>query len=163
MLIDCYSHVTEVGWFNILPPRVGWYIMGYESEPLPSFPELINCSHSVKLIIPPTHLLFRFIYRVLIPPLHHPDCTRHPLRLCEQFIDMVAGHPLRYVCLSPLNLHPYWVNPRGFHCLYYQGVLSLSVGPAFRHHACDPSRRPMVEPRQDLKHLRGHHPALAAI
>ena len=38
-------------WLILLPPRVGWDIMRYESEPLPSYHyhELRNCSYSIVL------------------------------------------------------------------------------------------------------------------
>ena len=59
-----------VGCLVLLMPGVGWYIIGYESEPLPSYPELRNCSYYVKLITPLPRLFLQFIYRVLILPLH---------------------------------------------------------------------------------------------
>ena len=40
---------TLVGWLILLPPGVGWDIMGYESDPLPSYLESSNCSYSVML------------------------------------------------------------------------------------------------------------------
>ena len=152
-----------VGWLILLTPGVGWDIMGYESEPLPSYPNLRNFSYFFKLITPLHCLLIRFIYRVSIPPLHQPDCPRNSLRLHAQCIDGAAGHPLRYVCLPPLDVHPYGVDPCGFHCLLYRWVLPLSAWPAFLRHHRDPSRRPMVELRQDLEYPHSHHPALAII
>ena len=38
-----------VGWLILLPPGVGCYIMGYESDPLPSYRNLRNFSHSIQL------------------------------------------------------------------------------------------------------------------
>ena len=38
-----------VGWLILLPPGVGWDIMGYESEPLPYYPRLRNCSYYIML------------------------------------------------------------------------------------------------------------------
>ena len=40
---------NHVGWLIILPSVVGWDIMGYESEPLPSHIKLRNCSYSIML------------------------------------------------------------------------------------------------------------------
>ena len=36
-------------WLILLPPSVGWDIMGYESEPLPSYLDLRNFSYSIML------------------------------------------------------------------------------------------------------------------
>ena len=143
-----------VQWLILLPLGVVWYIMGYESDPIPSYPYLRDCSSPVKLITPLTRLFLQFIYRVLIPPSHQPARPRHPLRLRAQFIYGAAGHLLRYVCLPPLDLHPTGVEPRGFYCLLYRWVLPLSSYPALRHHPRDLSRRAMVERRQELKHLQ---------
>ena len=117
-----------VGWFILLPPGVGWDIMGYEPETLPSYPELGNLYYSVKLITPLTHLLLRLIYRILIPPLHQPDRPRNPIRLCAQRIFWEAGHPLHYGCLPYLDVHPDGVDPHGFHRLLYQWVIHAQVG-----------------------------------
>ena len=128
---ECFFHPfvkftsTLVGWLTLLFFRVGWYIMGYESDPLPYYPKLRNCYYSVKLITPHSCLLLRFIYRVLIQPLHHSDLPRNPLRLYAQFIDGLEGHPLCYVCLKSLNVYPDGVENRGFHCLHYRGVVPL--------------------------------------
>ena len=129
-----------VGWLILLPPRVGQDIMGYESEPFTSYPELSNFSYSVTLITPPPCLLPMFIYRVLIPPSHQPARPRHPLRLRSQCIDGAAGHPLHYGCLPPLDVHPDGVDLWGFYRLLYQWVLPLSACPTFSvipviHHA----------------------------
>ena len=107
-----------VGWLILLPPGVGYYIMRYESDPLPSYPELRNFSYSVKLITTHPRLLPRFIYRFLIPPLYQTARPRHPLCLYVQFIDGESRHPLWYGRLSPLDLHPNGVDPRGFHFLH---------------------------------------------
>ena len=108
--------------------------MGYESGTLPSYPELRNCSYSVKLFTPRPCLFLRFVYHVLIPPLHQPAHTRHPLHLCSQCISGEAGHPLCYGHLPPLDIHPYGVEPRGFHYLiscylWCNAIRSLSISP----------------------------------
>ena len=36
-----------ISWLTLLPPVVGWDIMGCESEPLPSYNKLSNCSYTV--------------------------------------------------------------------------------------------------------------------
>ena len=149
----CLLAPLLVGWLIIIHPRVGWYITGYESYPLQYYPDLRNCYFSVKLIIPPTCLLLRFIYRVLIPPFHQPNRPRHLIRLCAKCIDGSAGHPLLYGCLPPLDVYPNGVDTCGFHRLLYIWVLPLSACPAFLRHHFDPSHRPMVEPQQDLEHL----------
>ena len=94
-----------VGWLIILPTGVGWYIMGYESDLLRSCPYLRNFSYSVNLFTPVPFLFLRFIYRVLIPPAHHPARLRHPIRLHAHHINREAGHPLSYGCLPPLDVH----------------------------------------------------------
>ena len=38
-----------VGWLILLPPIVGWDIMGYESDPLPSYLGLSNYSCYITL------------------------------------------------------------------------------------------------------------------
>ena len=154
---------NHVGWFILLLPGVGWDIMGYESEPLPSYPELRNCSYSVKLITPIPRLFLRLICRVLIPPAHHPARTRHPLRLHAKFIDRPAGHPLWYVRTLPLCVYSDGVEPRRVHHLLYCWILPLFVGPKFCRHPRDPLGRPMVEFCQDLEHLPSHHPTLTSI
>ena len=106
-----------VGWLILLLPGVGWDIMGYESEPLPSYPELINYPYSVKLITPLPRLFLWIIYRVLIPPEHHLARTRHPIRLHAQCIDWPAGHHLYYGHLQPLDVYFNVVEPRGVHRL----------------------------------------------
>ena len=111
-----YNVITVI-WLILLPPEVGWYIMGYESEPPPSYPKLRNCSYYLKLITPHPCLLISFIYHVLIPPMHQPGRPQHPLHLCAKCIDRAAGHPLRYFCLTPIHVHPYGVEPRIFHRL----------------------------------------------
>ena len=40
---------NHVGWLILSPPVVGWYIMGYESDPLPSYHELMNYSYYIML------------------------------------------------------------------------------------------------------------------
>ena len=67
---QCLDEHKIVGSLIILLPGVGWFIIGYESEPLPFYPKLRNCSYYVKLITNPPSLLLRFIYCVLISPLH---------------------------------------------------------------------------------------------
>ena len=110
---------------------VGWGIMGYESEPLPSYPKLRNCSYSVKLITTIPRLFFWLVYRVLIPPAQHPACPRYPLRLRVYCIDGETGYPLRYGHLMPLDVHPDGVEPRGLHCPLYRWILPLSACPTF--------------------------------
>ena len=66
-----------VGWLIILLPGVGWDIMRHESDPLPFYPDLRNCSYSFKLITTPPHLFLHVMYRILIPPAHHPACPQH--------------------------------------------------------------------------------------
>ena len=152
-----------LGWFIILPPGIGWYIMGYESDPLHSYPELSNFSYSVKLITPLPSLFLCLIYRVLILPEQHPDCPRHPLRFHVQFTERPAGHPIRYGCLWPLYVYYDGVEPCRVHCLLYRWILPLSVDPTFFHHLHDPSRHMMAELRQDLDHLPGNYQTLASI
>ena len=41
--------MTYVGWLILLLHRVGWDVMGCESEPLPNYHELRNCSYYIKL------------------------------------------------------------------------------------------------------------------
>ena len=152
---------TLVGWLISLLPGVGWDIIGYESEPLLSYPELRNCSYSVNLITPLPRLFLRFIYRVFIPPLHHMARPRHPLRLLAQCIDGASRHPLRYGCLPSFDVHSDGLDPRSAHCLIYRWVLPLYACPAIFRYPCDLLCRPMMERRQDLDHLPIHHPALA--
>ena len=76
-------------------------------------------------------ILLRLIYRVLAPPPNHPTRYRYPLRLLAELINGAAGHSLRYGCLPPPNLLPYWVNPRGFHCLHYRGYSHSPPAPRF--------------------------------
>ena len=153
----------KVGSLILLLPGVGWDIMGYKSDPLPSYPKLMNCSYSLKLITPPPRLLLRFIYCTLIPPLHQPARHQNMLHICANLIYRAASHPLQYGCLPPLDVHPDWPEPRDFHCIHYRWVLPLYACPAFRRHLRDPLRRPMVEPCQDLDHIPGHHTTLATI
>ena len=162
--LDIYQYPCWfVGWLIILTPGVGWDIMGYESETLPSYPVLSNFSYSVNLITPLPRLFLRFVYLVLIPSEHHPDRPWHPLRLCAYCIDRAPGHPLRYGPLILIDVHPDGVDPRGVHRLLYRWVLPLSACPVFLCHPCDPSRCPMVEFRQYLEHIPGHHPAISDI
>ena len=137
--------------------------MGYESEPLPSYPDIRNCSYSPKLITPLPRLYLWIIYQVLIPLAHHLHGPLHPLRLHAQFIHMPTGHPLRYVRLPPLYVYSYGVEPCRVHRLLYNWILPLSSGPTFRHHPRDPLHCPMVERCQDLDHLPVHHPTIAYI
>ena len=152
--------MTSVGCLILLPPGLGWDIMGYESEPLPSYTDLRNYSCSVKLITTLPCLLLRIIYRVFIPQAHHPDCPRHHLRLRAHWIDRPAGHPLRLGCLPSLDIYSDGLYPRGVHHLLYRWIPPLSACLTFRRHPCDPLRHPMVERCQDLEHLPGHHPAM---
>ena len=39
----------KFGWLIILPPGVGWDVMGYESDPLPSHLGLSSCSYYIML------------------------------------------------------------------------------------------------------------------
>ena len=80
-----------VGWLILLSPGVGWDIMGYESEPQPFYPDLRNWSYSISLITPIPRIFLRFIYRVLIPPAHHPDYPQHPIRLCAMEMEEKIG------------------------------------------------------------------------
>ena len=122
------------GWLILFPPMVGWDSMGYNLEPLPSYPDLRNCCYSVKLIKPSPCLLRRFIYHVLIPPWHQPACPRHPLRFLEKCIDEAAGHLLHYGRLLPLYVHLNGMDPLSLHWLHYRWVLALFVCPAIRLH-----------------------------
>ena len=137
--------------------------MGYESDPLHSYPKLRNRPYYVKLITPLPLLFLCFIYCVLIPPSHQPTRPRHPLRLRAQCIDGVAGHSLYYGRLPPLGIHPNGLDSRVFHCLFYRWVLLLSSCPTFFRHPCDPSCHPMVKLHQDLEHIPGQHPDLSFI
>ena len=64
---------TIVGWLIILPPTVAWYIMGYESDPLPYYndqkEQLLLFYTKLKPLL---RLLFSFIDNILIPPSLHP-------------------------------------------------------------------------------------------
>ena len=90
-----------VGWLFLLPRGAGWYIMGYELDPLPYYLELCNCFYSVGLITPLTSLFGWLVYRVLIPPVHHLAWPRNFLRLCSKCMYRPTGHLPRYVCLPP--------------------------------------------------------------
>ena len=94
-----------VSWLILISPGLGCDIMGYESEPLPSYTKLRNCYYSVNLITSLPRLFLRIIYRVLIPPAQHPDFPRHPIHLRSYWIEGAAGHPLCYGCLLPLDVH----------------------------------------------------------
>ena len=152
-----------VSWLIILLPRVGWDIMGYEWGSLPSSPKLRKWYHSVKLITPLPWLFLRLIYHVLIPPVHHPEHPWHPLRLRAQCIYRPAGHPLLYGRLPPLDVYADGLEPRGVHRLLYCWILPISACPIFRCRPRDPLLLPMVERRQDLEHLPGHHADLSSI
>ena len=93
-----------VGWLFLLFPGVIWDIMGYESDPLPSYPKLRNWSYSVMIITPHPCVLLKFIYLVLIPPMHQPAHPRHLICLCTQFIDGATGHSLHYDHLLPFDV-----------------------------------------------------------
>ena len=116
-----------VGWLILLPPEVGWDIIWYESEPLPSYPDLKNCSYSFKLITTLPHLFLHVMYRVLILPAHHPACPCHPLRLHAQCIDLLACHRLRYGQLPSFGVYYDGVDPSEVHRLLYCWILSLST------------------------------------
>ena len=137
--------------------------MEYESEPLPFYSDLSNCSYSVIFLTPLPCLFLWFVYRVLILPAYHLAVPRHMLRLRAQYIDRASDHPLRYVHLLPYDFHSNGVDSHCVHRLIYRFVLPLSTYPAFLDHSGDPSRHLIMEFRQDLEHLPGHHPALAAI
>ena len=111
--------------------------MGYESEPLPYYLELRNCFYSIKLITSLPRLFIRLINRVLISPSHHPACTQNPLRLHEKFIDRPAGHPIRYIHMSSLNVYSNGVDPCRVYCLLYRWILPLSACPTFCRHPRD--------------------------
>ena len=127
---------------------------------LPQVKELLLTS---KIITPIPSLLLVLIYQFLIPPTHHPARSRNPLRLCAQCIDRPAGHPTLYGGLQSLDVYSDGVDPCGVHHILYRWILPLSACPTFRCHPRDLSRRPMVERRQDLEHLPGHHPTLSSI
>ena len=55
--------------WTILPPPLGWNIMGYKSEPLPSYRCIRNCSYPI---------IFKYIYShlcVTLPPVPRPVTT----------------------------------------------------------------------------------------
>ena len=133
-----------VGCLILLPPVVGWDIIGYESGILPSCPKLSNFSYSIKLIKPLPSLFLRLIFRVLIPPAHHPAHPRNPIRLRAQCIYRPAVHPILYVRMPPLDVYSAGVEPRRDHRLLYLWMRPLSACPTFCCHPCDPSCRPMV-------------------
>ena len=118
-----------VGWLILLPTGVGWYIIGYESEPLHSYPELRNCSYSVKLSTPLPRLFLRLVYCVLIPPAHHPYHPQHIILFHAQCIYSPEGHPIWYVCLPTIGVYSDGVDPRGVHRLLYRWILPLSACP----------------------------------
>ena len=72
-IIFIFTHGT-VGWLILLPPGLCWYIMGYESEPLPSYHELRNYYYSIKLSCTPS-------FSTLWVPLPHPGPTIAPTGL----------------------------------------------------------------------------------
>ena len=137
--------------------------MGYESEPPPSYPKLRKCSDPVILITPLPRLFLWIIYRVLIPPAHHPARPRHPIRLRAQCMYRPSGHPLRYGRLPTLNVHSNGVETCRVHRLLYRWILTLFSCPTFSRNFCDLLQLPMVKRRQDLDHLPGHHPNLSSI
>ena len=52
---------NQAGWLILLPPGIGWDIMGYESEPLPSYISLSNFSYSIML---------NYTYYISTPQVH---------------------------------------------------------------------------------------------
>ena len=101
------NQYARVGWLIILPPGVGWYIMGNESYPLPSYQYLRNWSYYIKLSYTPSlstlqgHLprLGPTIAAIGLPPLSAlPPCTAY-----------------RWVIRPPFSLwfpNSFWCTPR---------------------------------------------------
>ena len=101
---NCYLIFCCCCCLNLPPVVVGWYIMGYESEPLPSYNKLRNRSYSIKKNKKNLRLILIFLYHVFIPPYHHTDCPQPTLRLGIEPIDVEACHLFRDGCLSSPNL-----------------------------------------------------------
>ena len=66
-----------------------------------------------------------------VPTTAQSDSSQHPTCFCAELIDGAVGHPFWYGCLSSPDVYPYGVEPHGFHCLHYQGVLPFSACPTF--------------------------------
>ena len=71
----------DLSCLTLLQPPVGWYIMGYESDPLPSCRWIRNCSYPKKITIVISGLLY-LPSHVLFPPPH--ESTRPRNLLCPR-------------------------------------------------------------------------------
>ena len=81
------SLTGSIGWLILLPPSVGWDIMGYESYTLPSYIELSNCSNYNMLNYTDYLSTLQFHFHTLISPSYPPDRPRPPLCLNAEFIN----------------------------------------------------------------------------
>ena len=124
----CHN-ITLIGWLILLPPSVGWDIMGYESEPLPYYLGLSNCFYSIML---------NYTESPTTPQVHspRPGPTISPSGLSPEtdplnteFIDEVVGHLFRYCCLPPPDILSNGMNSCGFHCHQHLGVFKLPARP----------------------------------
>ena len=104
-----HFNLLGVDWLIILPPGVGWYIMGYKSEPLPSYHKWSNCSYSIKLSYttpsstPKVHL--RCLGTTILPTVSSPAFSPPP---CPAHI--WVGRPTFPIWSPAASLcSPWWV------------------------------------------------------
>ena len=114
-----------VGWLILLLYRVGWDIMGYESEPLPSYHELNNWSYSIMLSYPKylsTSQVHLLLPGTTIIPSKSSLASAPPL-----FIAHIWGGRQSFTLWLPASpdVLPNGVDPCVFHFLHYQGVLLI--------------------------------------
>ena len=112
-------------------------------------PSLSNTSQGtaptlLNYITPNPHLFLRFIYCILVSPLHQTARPQNPIRLNTHLIYGAEGHPLCYGLLPPPDVHSNGVDPCVFHWLHYWGILPIYAYPTFCHYPHDLSRRPVV-------------------
>ena len=103
------------------PPSVGWYIMGCESEPLPSYRYLRTRSYTINLKTTFTSGSLYLLSHVLILSPHKLNSYRHMLCPCAQLIYGPAGHLRRYGDLPPLDVFLDWSYPSGLQRFSHRG------------------------------------------
>ena len=135
---------------TLIPIYVGYNIMGYKSEPLPSYRYLRNFSYIINLKTTISSGSRYLPSRVLFPPLHKLAHSRHPLFPCEQIIYGPEVHLRHCGVLTPLHIIIDLPYPSGLQYFSHWGEIPLPNHRKMRRNPCGTSSYPMMKSSSTL-------------
>ena len=95
--------------------------------------------------------------KILIPPLHEPVWSHHPVCLHSQFINGVIKYISKNGNLTPTNVILHFPHTRRLQGLYHQWPLPSPLPDSLIWHPCNPPSHLMVKPLQHLQYYIRHY------